>query len=115
MDGTDEAILQRLGERLARQRLRVDMTQEQLAHEAGVSRRTVARLESGESTQLTNLVRVLRALDLLDELAEALPGAGPTPMELVRDQGRKRQRASGKTSRHESPLPWRWGDEESKS
>lgn len=112
MQGTDTAILEQLGERLARQRLRMDLTQRELAHEAGVSPRTVSRLENGESTQLTNLIRVLRALELLDDFAQALPRLGPTPMELVRDQGKRRQRASGSGQAEGSPLPWRWGDEE---
>lgn len=112
MKGTDAAVLAQLGDRLARYRLRVDRTQAQLAKEAGVSLRTLARLEAGESTQLTNLVRVLRALDLLGELDDALPMPGPSPMEQVRDQGRDRQRASGKSGRRAPSLPWRWGDEE---
>ena len=112
MDSTDAAVLRQLGERLARQRLRMDLTQQQLAYEAGVSPRTVSRLESGESTQLTNLVRILRALELLDDFAAALPSPGPTPLELVRGRGRRRQRASGAGGHPDSPLPWRWGDEE---
>ena len=57
---TDEAILQELGQRVARSRLNRNLTQARLADEAGVSKRTVERIEAGYSTQLSNLIRVFR-------------------------------------------------------
>jgi transcriptional regulator with XRE-family HTH domain len=49
------------------------LTQSQLANRAGVGRRTIVRLESGDSTvTVENLLRVLRALGLLDALPRAL-------------------------------------------
>ena len=59
---TDQQVLAELGDRLAQYRLNRNLTQDQLAREAGVSKRTVVRLENGQSSQMTNLVRVLRAL-----------------------------------------------------
>ena len=91
---TDAAVLGALGERLARRRLERNLTQAQLAREAGVSLSTVGRLEAGESTQLTNLVRVLRALDLLAHFDELLPAPTPGPLEQLRGGGKPRQRAS---------------------
>ena len=70
---SDEALLRELGHRLARHRLNRNMTQAALAHEAGVSRSTVARLESGESTQLTNLLRILRGIDPVSYTHLTLP------------------------------------------
>ena len=70
---TDRKILGEVGDRLARHRLGRNLTQAQLAREAGVSKRTVIRLENGESSQLTNLVRVLRALSLLGNLDALVP------------------------------------------
>ena len=93
---TDDAVLAALGERLAQRRLRRDLTQQQLADEAGVSRRTLVRLEAGESTQLTNLVRVLRALGLLENLPALVPAPGPSPLQQLRNRGKRRKRASGK-------------------
>lgn len=69
---SDEAILQEVGCRLLRRRLDLEQTQEELAKEAGVSKRTVERLEAGESTQMTSFLRILRALDLLTGLDQAL-------------------------------------------
>ena len=45
---SDQAILQELGARIANTRLERNLTQADLAKEAGVSKRTVERLESGE-------------------------------------------------------------------
>jgi putative transcriptional regulator len=41
-------------------------------------------------------LRVLRALDVLDQLDAFLPDPGISPLQLVRMQGRERQRASGR-------------------
>jgi DNA-binding XRE family transcriptional regulator len=49
------------------------LTQTQLADRAGVGRRTIIRLESGDGgVTIENLLRVLRALGLLDTLPQAL-------------------------------------------
>lgn len=100
---TDSATLEAIGKRIARHRLDQNLTQAQLSEEAGVSKRTLVRLESGESTQVTNLLRVLRALGLLnlDSIVPAplpstpLPGAPvPSPIAQLRPQQPSRKRAS---------------------
>lgn len=111
---TDAMVLRSLGERLAQHRLARNLTQAELAREAGVSRRTLVRMEAGESTQLLNLVRVLRALDLLDGLEGVLPEIGPSPMEQWRQRGKERRRASGRAREDETGgASWSWGEEES--
>ena len=62
---TDDAVLAELGARLARWRLEKNLTQAELSDRAGVGRRTIQRLEAGESVQVTSLVRVLRVMGLL--------------------------------------------------
>ncbi|MDX1396143.1 MAG: helix-turn-helix domain-containing protein [Gemmatimonadota bacterium] len=107
---TDDAVLAELGARLSSARLSHDLTQAQLAREAGVSKRTVERLEAGESAQLTSFIRVLRALRLLDRFQELLPPERPAPMDLLRREGRTPRRASGRGA---SPdRPWTWGEED---
>lgn len=106
---TDEAILADLGARLSSVRLSRDLTQAQLAQDAGVSKRTVERIEAGQSAQLTSFIRILRSLDLLDGLELLLPPPHPGPMDLLRRAGKPPQRASGTTT---SPSkPWTWADE----
>lgn len=92
---SDSAALQTLGTRLAAVRLKRNLTQTALAREAGVSRATVERLERGVGADLKLLVRVLRALQLLDGFLAGIPMDEPSPMALLRSQGKKRQRARG--------------------
>jgi transcriptional regulator with XRE-family HTH domain len=107
--GTDEAILAELGARISAARLSRDLTQAQLAQDAGVSKRTVERMEAGESAQLTSFIRILRTLELLDRLEMLLPPPRPGPMDLLRRAGKPPRRASGRST--SSDEPWTWGDE----
>lgn len=115
---TDTAALAELGERLAHHRLERNLTQAELAKEAGVSKRTLIRLEGGESTQLTNLIRVLRALGLLGNLDAFVPPPTPSPLEQLRTHGRPRKRASPRsdeTESAESSEEWTWGDQDNEA
>jgi len=112
---TDAAVLSALGERLARRRLERNLTQAELAKQAGVSLRTVGRIEGGESTQLTNLVRVLRALDLLAHFDELLPAPEPGPLEQLRGAGKTRRRASTRSDSADADAEWTWGDDDDAS
>lgn len=109
---SDEAVLGEIGRRLAAVRLSRNQTQAQLAAEAGVSLRTVGRLESGEvATQLSGFVRVCRALDLLGGIDALVPEPAPSPLAMVKLHGRSRKRAS--TAGQADPRAtkaWTWGD-----
>ena len=108
---SDRAILAKIGGRLGRRRVELDLTQADLAREAGLSKRTVERVEAGESTQTANLIRILRVLDLLEALDAAIPESAPRPMDLLKLRGKERQRASSK-KREEAPgAEWSWEDE----
>lgn len=112
--GTDQALLAELGTRVRAARLERNLSQQQLAEEAGVGRMTVQRLEEGGSASLKSLIRILRALGELDGLRRLLPPPGPSPLEEARRQGRRRQRARSArkpASSKPQPGPWRWGDE----
>ncbi len=107
---TDQAILQELGGRLASARIDADLTQAALAEQAGVSKRTIERLESGEvATQLAGFLRVCRVLGLLERVDALVPESTPGPMAQFTQQGRKRQRASGKKAAGK-PKQWTWGE-----
>lgn len=108
---TDEAVLAEIGERLSAARLARNLTQAALASDAGISKRTLERMEAGESAQLTSFLRVLRALDLLEGLEALLPPARPEPMELLRAGGHARQRASPSESEAGPDEPWSWGED----
>ena len=107
---TDQAILQEMGERLTQARIALNLTQAALAEQSGVAKRTIERLESGEAaTQLSGFLRVCRALGLLDRLELLLPEAPPSPMALLKQQGRKRQRASGAKAAPPT-RKWTWAE-----
>lgn len=107
---TDEVVLAELGARLARARLERNLTQGQLAAEAGVARATLERMEAGRPARLPSFIRVLRVLGLLDGLDRLLPESTPSPLELLKLHGKQRRRAA--PAKHdETPGPWTWGDE----
>jgi len=111
-DSSDKAVLEELGRRVARYRLNRNLTQAAFAAEAGVSQRTVHRIEHGHSTQATNLIRVLRALGLLDNVEALVPEPAASPVQQVRLRGKQRQRASSSPAAAPADEPWSWGDEE---
>ncbi|HEX9792974.1 MAG TPA: helix-turn-helix transcriptional regulator [Planctomycetota bacterium] len=107
---SDRAALAALGERLSSQRLERNLTQAELAREAGVSKRTLGRIENGESTQLTNLIRVLRALGLLGNLEALVPPPTASPIDQLRTQGKRRKRASSPQDEEGPKDEWQWGE-----
>lgn len=108
---SDETILAEIGERIARHRLDKQMTQAQLAEQAGVSKRTVERVEAGASAQLATIVRIFRVLGLLPGLERMIPEPSPSPMDLLKRKGKQRQRASSPRDNDEAEEPWSWGDD----
>lgn len=109
---SDQAVQIELGGRIQRQRLHLNLTQAQLAGEAGVSKRTVERLESGESAQLTIFIRVLRALRLAENLDSLVSEPPVSPVAMLRSRTKERRRV--RSSKKKVTLPpsvWRWDDE----
>ncbi len=107
----DDAILAEIGERVARHRLDLQLTQADVAEQAGVAKRTVERIEAGASAQISSIIRILRVLDLLPGLDRMIPEAGPKPMDLLKRKGKVRQRASSNRRPDRSDKPWTWDDE----
>lgn len=65
-----QQVLHQMGKRAHIVRKARRMTQEDLAHLAGVGISTIAAIEGGrEGVALGNLLKVLKALDLLDQAA----------------------------------------------
>ncbi len=111
-ENSDQTVLVELGARLARTRLEQNISQEKLAVDAGVSKSTVERIETGREVKLTSFVRILRALGRLELLDQLVPEPLPSPIELVRTQGRRRRRAAEpRREEEEQPGPWRWADD----
>ncbi len=107
---TDDAILAELGQRLAQRRINAQLTQADLAREAGVSKRTVERIEAGASAQMASLIRIFRVLDLMSALDDFIPPASPRPMDLVKAKGKIRKRVSSGRKDSGSDKPWTWNE-----
>lgn len=106
-----DAALEEIGLRITRERIRQKLTQAELAKEAGIGKRTLERLENGDTVQLTSFLRVLKALDLMDQLIGLLPDPQPTPMQLVENATEEPQRVYKKRKPEPAPEPWAWGED----
>jgi transcriptional regulator with XRE-family HTH domain len=104
-----EALQRDLGRRLEALRLGRNLQQTQLARDAGISRRTITRLESGQSVSLDTLLRVMRALGLSGRLATLLPEPSVQPVERVRFKSKERKRARAR--KQPATGAWTWADD----
>ena len=97
---SDGHILKDLGQRVRRRRLNRNMSQEELAKRAGLSRRTIGLLESGCSVGLKVVIRILRVFKSLEDLNLFFPDEDFSPIELAKLKGYKRRRASSSRSKN---------------
>ena len=107
---SDEIILEELGRRMARRRLDFQFTQAKLAEQAGVSKRTVERIEAGATSQMSTMIRVFRVLDLLGELDKVVAEVESRPMDMLKLKSAVRKRASS-VRKKQGSSEWHWGDE----
>lgn len=87
-------VLREVGARLRALRLQQNRRVKDLAADAGVSPRTIDRLEAGRSIGTKNLVRVMRGLGRLQAFEVFIPMPEVSPYDVERLRGRVRQRAS---------------------
>jgi len=108
-----EEVEAALGRQIEALRLAKNINQTKLAKSAGVSRRTITRLENGEGVSLDTLIRIMRALGVAGNLASLLPDPSVRPIERVRMKGRQRQRARtpSKSSASKKASDWAWGQD----
>jgi transcriptional regulator with XRE-family HTH domain len=102
-----------LARRLEAIRLARNISQKDLADEAGVSRSTMTRLADGRPVSLDSFVRIMVALGLETHLQSMLPDPLVQPVQKVRMAGqvRKRARRPIRPSAN-SPTAWLWDDNE---
>jgi len=108
---SNEAIRKELGARLKSERLNRNVTQETLAKQAGISRRTLVGAERGEPFTIDTLLSILRKLDCLAQIDMFLPEVELSPIQLSKLKGKKRLKASGKfTYPKPRNTPWIWNE-----
>ncbi len=89
---SDTAILKRLGTRLKACRISRGMQQNELAVESGVGVSTVAKIEKGQAVSFSLLLSVMRTLGLLENLDLLVPEQKPSPIQMLRMQGKQVKR-----------------------
>ncbi len=107
---TSEQIEKALCKQLENIRLSRNVTQIQLAKEAGVSPNTIGNLEKGKGISFDTFIRVLSGLGIQQNLEALLPDPSVRPIDRVNIGGAERKRASSKKTNIEK-TPWIWGDE----
>ena len=91
---TDKGIGAEIGSRIKALRLHKNLTQQQLSEAATLSLNVIKALESGEG-KVSSLIAVLRELGALEALDGFIPEVTISPLHMAKQQGKKRQRASG--------------------
>lgn len=96
----DAMILIKIGEHLKSLRLKQNITQQNLAEEAGVSLSSIKKIEKGEIGSFDSILRVLRTLGKLDVLLPLVEEEQLSPSqyyEWVQKAGaHRRKRAAAK-------------------
>jgi len=90
-------------------RLMKNINQRTIAEMAGVSQRTISRMENGKGVTLDTFIRVMSALGLADQFSSLVPSADIRPIERVR-QGRERKNASSPRKKKDPEQKWQWGN-----
>ena len=106
---TSNQIEAALCKRLESIRLSRNITQSQLAEEAGVSSRTIGRLEKGQGVSMDTFIRIMMALSIQQNLEALLPDPTVRPIERVGIGDGERKRARPIPSNDKRPT-WSWGD-----
>ena len=108
---TSDQIEAALCKRLESIRLSRNITQAQLAEEAGVSPRTIGRLEKGQGVSMDTFIRIMMALNIQHNLETLLPDPSVRPIERIGMGAGERKRARPTKSIDELPT-WSWGNGE---
>ena len=96
-----------LGKKIKTYRIMKDLSQEDLSDKTGISKRSISRLEQGESIQMDNLFKILIALDLGDNIDLLVPDQTRRPSYYLENPDSRPQRVRKKRVK----TTFKWGDE----
>jgi len=85
---TDPEVMKEIGLRLRALRRSRDLTMEGVAHQSGLSEKTVSRAEQGLNPNMLTVVRLLRVYERLSALDEFIPEPEISPMALISERRR---------------------------
>ncbi|MCL7986436.1 helix-turn-helix transcriptional regulator [Sphingobacterium sp. lm-10] len=104
---SDAALLQQVGEFIKTRRVAQNLSQDEVAERAAISRSTLSLLERGENIALRNLLKILRVLDALYVLEQFKVVNQISPMLLAKEDEKKRKRAY-RTNTQRDKDDWEW-------
>ena len=99
---SDNQLIDIIGQFVKHHRLQQNLSQQQVADAANISRSTLSLLERGETVNLTTLIQVLRVLDLLHVLNTFQIKKQISPIALAKMQQATRKRVSTKKSQSDN-------------
>ncbi len=99
--------LELLGRRIKLYRIMKEMSQQDLEVETGVSKRSISRLEQGQSVQLETLFKILLALDLGENIEALVPDQAARPSYYLKKSDSMPCRVRKKPKKRD----FKWGDE----
>lgn len=94
LEYSDKSLTETIGRFVHHHRLRQNRSQDEISHDAGISRSTLSLLERGERVNLNTLIKVLRVLDLLYIMDVFVVSDEISPMEYAKLKMKSRKRAS---------------------
>ena len=97
-----------LGQKIKTYRVMNEMSQQDLEDKSGVSKRSISRLEQGESVQVDNLFKIIISLGLGDNIELLVPDQTKRPSYYLEKMESKPKRVRKRTEKND----FKWGDEE---
>lgn len=105
---TCREYMKELGQKIKTYRIMSEMSQQELEDRSGVSKRSISRLEQGETVQVDNLFKILLALGLGDHIELLVPDQTKRPSYYLRREEEIPKRVRRKAEKKD----FKWGDEE---
>lgn len=103
-----QEYIKELGQKIKTYRIMKEMSQQDLEDKTGVSKRSISRLEQGESVQVDNLFKLLLGLELGDNIELLVPDQTKRPSFYLEKTADKPKRVRKKIEKSE----FKWGDEQ---
>jgi DNA-binding XRE family transcriptional regulator len=91
---SDTTVLEAIAGQLKQMRLNKNISQDQIAKMAGLSRKVIHDAESTGAISLTSFVKILRVLEKLELLNHFSESSKISPLQIAKLYGKTRQRAS---------------------
>jgi transcriptional regulator with XRE-family HTH domain len=102
-----QEYIKELGQKIKLYRIMKEMSQQDLEDKTGISKRSISRLEQGESVQLENLFKILLALGLGENIELLVPDQTKRPSFYLEKSDNRPKRVRKKTKKND----FKWGDE----